>query len=157
MREVPFGITITPEERDRDLTKKLKAEYSGILRWAVQGCLAWQEQGMPECEAVRRATAEYRKDTDALGDFLESNCRIGDDLSVGASALFASYTAWAEENNELALSQTKFASELKERGFYNEIVWTTNDVAKRGSKAWRGLELADAEGCRGYAEGCAEG
>ena len=42
---VPFTVTIPPGERDPRLAEKLRAEFPGILAWAVRGCLDWQERG----------------------------------------------------------------------------------------------------------------
>lgn len=39
---IPFTITIPPAERDLKLADKLKEEWSGILAWAIEGCLEWQ-------------------------------------------------------------------------------------------------------------------
>jgi putative DNA primase/helicase len=39
---VPFAVTIPEHERDLELTKKLKAEWPGILAWIIQGCVEWQ-------------------------------------------------------------------------------------------------------------------
>jgi putative DNA primase/helicase len=38
---IPFAVTIPAEERDGELTEKLKAEWPGILAWIVAGCLNW--------------------------------------------------------------------------------------------------------------------
>ena len=42
---IPFTVTIPPDERDPDLPEKLKAEWPAILRWAIDGCLDWQQRG----------------------------------------------------------------------------------------------------------------
>lgn len=42
---VPFTVTIPEGQRDRRLTAKLRKELPGILRWAVEGCRQWREQG----------------------------------------------------------------------------------------------------------------
>jgi putative DNA primase/helicase len=34
---VPFAVTIPPD-RDRELAEKVKAEWSGILAWMIEGC-----------------------------------------------------------------------------------------------------------------------
>ena len=39
---IPFTVTIPPEERDRGLAEKLKAEWPGVLQWMIEGCLEWQ-------------------------------------------------------------------------------------------------------------------
>jgi putative DNA primase/helicase len=41
IRLIPFTVTIPEPERDKGLEEKLRAELPGILRWAVEGCLAW--------------------------------------------------------------------------------------------------------------------
>src|SRR4051812_40017420 len=38
---LPFEVTMPTAERDPDLTEKLKAEWPAILRWSLDGCLAW--------------------------------------------------------------------------------------------------------------------
>ena len=43
---IPFTVTIPPDERDPDLPDKLRAEWPAILRWAIDGCLAWQREGL---------------------------------------------------------------------------------------------------------------
>jgi putative DNA primase/helicase len=43
---IPFAVTIPAEERDHELTEKLKAEWAGILQWMVDGCLEWQTEGL---------------------------------------------------------------------------------------------------------------
>ena len=54
---IPFTVTIPPAERDPELPEKLKAEWPAILRWAIDGCLAWQREGLNPPPAVRDATA----------------------------------------------------------------------------------------------------
>ena len=49
----PFRDLIPTEERDPNLRDKLKAEWPGILRWIIEGCLAWQRQGLFAPAAVR--------------------------------------------------------------------------------------------------------
>ena len=58
---VPFTETIPENERDPSLGEKLRAEYSGILAWAIQGCLDWQREGLKPPAAVREATTAYRR------------------------------------------------------------------------------------------------
>ena len=38
---VPFTVTIPPEERDEQLSEKLKEEWPGILGWAIEGAAEW--------------------------------------------------------------------------------------------------------------------
>ena len=63
---VPFTVTIPAAERDDTLTEKLQAEWSGILSWAIKGCLDWQENGLAPPAAVTEATAAYLEAEDAI-------------------------------------------------------------------------------------------
>jgi putative DNA primase/helicase len=56
---IPFTVTIPPEERDRDLADKLRAEWPGILQWAIDGSLEWRRVGLLPPEAVQHATEDY--------------------------------------------------------------------------------------------------
>jgi len=43
---VPFAVTIPAAERDLRLSEKLRAEWPGILKWMIAGCLDWQRDGL---------------------------------------------------------------------------------------------------------------
>jgi putative DNA primase/helicase len=55
----PFTVTIPASERDETLTDRLQAEWPGILDWMIEGCLAWQRDGLSPPAAVRCATDAY--------------------------------------------------------------------------------------------------
>lgn len=114
---VPFSVTIPEDERDPHLPERLKTELSGILRWAVEGCLAWQREGLKPPARVRNATAEYRASMDEFGHFIEDRCCVSPEATVGASALYAEYKGWCEETGHAPLTQTAVGLALSERGF----------------------------------------
>jgi putative DNA primase/helicase len=114
---VPFEVMIPEAERDKNLDKKLAKERAGILVWAVQGCLAWQREGLGFPSAVRRATEEYRASMDWLGQFLDDRCDVGEEREENAMVLYNTYVEWAKENGEYVRSQSKFGAALTERGF----------------------------------------
>src|SRR5262249_14786881 len=66
IRLVPFAVHIPKEERDLNLDAHLRAELPGILTWAVQGCRAWQAQGLAEPDEVIQATHAYQAEQDVL-------------------------------------------------------------------------------------------
>ena len=93
---IPFDAKFDGDKADPGLTDKLKAEFSGILNWAILGCLAWQKEGLRLPSQVNEATTEYRNENDVLGEFLGSYCELGEGLSTPATALYRAYTQWAE-------------------------------------------------------------
>ncbi|MCI0677002.1 MAG: phage/plasmid primase, P4 family [Phycisphaerales bacterium] len=55
---VPFLQNITGDEVDKDLPAKLEAEYPAILRWMIDGCLAWQAGGLQPPRSVTEASED---------------------------------------------------------------------------------------------------
>ncbi len=51
---IPFNHT--PPVPDLKLESKLRAEWPDILRWAIEGCLDWQRNGLVRPAAVTGAT-----------------------------------------------------------------------------------------------------
>ena len=112
---IPFIVQIPEEKIDRRLKYKLSAELTGIFRWAVEGCLLWQKEGLKMPRAVLEEVREYRREMDVISAFVEDKCTVGKGLSVKSSQLFAAYLNWAEQNNEYRMSSTKFGMELAKR------------------------------------------
>jgi putative DNA primase/helicase len=75
VRLIPFEVQIPEKDQDRHLASKIKAaELPGILNWLIEGCRAWQTDGLTPPERVLAATAEYREEQDVLGRFLGDAC-----------------------------------------------------------------------------------
>ncbi|MHC4491753.1 MAG: phage/plasmid primase, P4 family [Planctomycetota bacterium] len=94
---VPFNVVVPPGERDTLLTQKLKAEWPGILSWLLEGCLEWQRDGLNPPDVVLAATAEYRKSSDTLAEFLEACCfedKSDPGLREKSQELYCSYREW---------------------------------------------------------------
>ena len=112
---VPFTITIPAGERDPDLCEKLKAQWPGILAWAIEGCLAWQREGLNPPAVVRAATADYFGGEDALGRWIDERCNLGATEKASSNALFTSWREWAEKAGEYVGSQKNFSQSLEAR------------------------------------------
>lgn len=128
IRLIPFSVVIPDEEQDRQLDAKLRAELPGILAWCVQGCLAWQRDGLLPPAEVTQATSEYRSEEDILRVFLDEHCVLIAQAKTKASDLYERYKAWAEEAGEHGISSTKFGKALGERGFEKSksgTIWYT--------------------------------
>ncbi|MCM3489100.1 phage/plasmid primase, P4 family [Alkalihalophilus marmarensis] len=115
--QVPFKVTIPKDQIDRKLPQKLEAEMSGILRWAVEGCLKWQKEGLEQPESIKKATDSYREDMDILGPFLMEKCLINPLAKCEAKALYEEYKDWCFDNGEIELKNRAFYRALESRGF----------------------------------------
>jgi putative DNA primase/helicase len=114
---LPFTVTIPPSERDAELTEKLRAEWPGILAWAVDGCLAWQREGLSAPASVCEATKDYFNAEDALARWLEDRTEMKDGVWESATLLFSDWKSWAEINGEFVGSQKRFSENLTARGY----------------------------------------
>lgn len=112
---IPFTCVIPEGKVDRRLKYKLAAEMTGIFRWAVEGCLLWQKEGLKMPRAVLEEVREYRREMDVISAFVEDKCTVGKGLSVQSSALYAAYLRWADSGNEYKMSNTKFGLEIAKR------------------------------------------
>lgn len=114
IRMIPFDASFSGSQKDRNLKYKLVKELPEILRWAIDGCLLWQKEGLIPPRAVQQATDAYRAEMDVVSAFLEACCITGQG-EVKSSQLYAAYCQWAEINNEYRMSNTKFGVELSKR------------------------------------------
>jgi putative DNA primase/helicase len=131
MRLVPFTVTVPTEERDRGLKKKIQqTELPGVFYWLLAGCLAWQKQGgLNEPDAVKQATAGYRKEEDSLFEFLEADTITAEDLheppdrvTVACTTLYSNYEYWCERNGVDAAPKWLFGRWMKGHGFSSKSI-----------------------------------
>jgi len=136
---IPFSVTIPPEERDHDMPRKLRDELPGIFQRAIRGALEWSRGGLRPPRAVVEAVAQYRDESDGLGQFIDECCEVperGTPLFSAtkskSSDLYHTYNAWATANNERPLTQKTFNERLSSRGFLrarNSRGWEWHGVA----------------------------
>lgn len=125
---IPFTTRITDEQVDKLLPYKLKREMPAIFHWALQGCMLWQKEGLNLPQSVFNATKEYRSKMDAVGEFIDECCTVGEGRESG-KALFEAYKEWAQSNNEYVMTGTKFGIEMSKRF---EKVRTGNGIMYQG-------------------------
>ena len=103
VRGMPFTVKIPEAERDPDLPTKLRAEWPGILAWAVRGCLKWQSEGLGEPDVVRSATKGWQQEMDHLKRFIAEMVDIAPGYKIAASQLFDRYEKWCGQHGEQSL------------------------------------------------------
>ena len=136
---IPFNITNTEKERDPSLGDKLKDEWPGILHWCIEGCLAWQKQGLAAPKAVLEATAAYLESEDAFAAWIDEECERNANAWTRTSELFASWRAWAERSGVPYGDTKRFRDKLETRG----IIAKAEPGTKRAG--YQGLKLKPLE------------
>ncbi|MBF0583972.1 MAG: hypothetical protein HQL80_07025 [Magnetococcales bacterium] len=117
IRLIPFNVTFTDETADPKLKGSLIDELPGILKWMVDGCLLWQQEGLGIPAAIADATEEYRSEMDLIAPFISDRCAVGKELYVKSGDLFRAYQAWCRETGAREVSQTRFGTYLTDQGF----------------------------------------
>lgn len=116
---IPFNVTIPENKQDKLLDKKLKAEFPGILAWAVQGCLEWQKNGLQTPDEVKAATNDYRNEMDVIQTFIDECCFVkpgSTEVKTISGVLYGAYKNWCEQNGEHTLDNRTFGRRMSEKG-----------------------------------------
>ena len=131
-----FNNTFTEQERDKNFPAKIMAkELPGILAWAVQGCLDWQQNGINAPDIVAAATRDYREEMDSFSHFFMECCVVKENARVTNKMLRAKYEEWCKENGEWPLTQKPFSQKLLERGYEKR------NSSPTGTAEWHGFTL----------------
>lgn len=96
---IPF--VVKPVRKDKHLAAKLQLEWPGILRWMINGCLDWQENGFVRPESVIVETARYFTEQDTFGEWMETCCDrdMGNiHLTQRSSTMFESWAKFARSS-----------------------------------------------------------
>lgn len=128
---VPF--VSTPARVDEQLEEKLRAEHGRILQWAIEGCLLWQQDGLPRPAAVRAATDSYFEDQDLFGQWIAERCEVEAGAWEQPARLYQSWSAFAKEAGDEPGGLKSLRPRLERRGF----CWSRTN----GLRIYRGLRL----------------
>jgi putative DNA primase/helicase len=141
LKMIPFDVIIPPDERDIELVEKLRQEWPGILQWAIDGCLAWQDIGLASPDAVTGATRDYLAAEDSLMQWVAERCERGPNRGALHSALYDSWKTWATAANEEVGSSKAFGKALEKHQFRE-----APREGGTGKKMIAGLALRDDQG-----------
>lgn len=118
---IPFNLSLPAHKRDKRLPEKLSLEMPGILNWAIDGCMKWQQDGLKEPKVVAEATGKYKDDMDILAPFLDEICyvdeRENESIMIEAKELYNTYERWCFNSGERSLGNRSFYRMLETKGF----------------------------------------
>ncbi|MGM1412838.1 phage/plasmid primase, P4 family [Bacillus cereus group sp. BceL300] len=118
---IPFNLNLPSHKRDKRLPEKLSLEMPGILNWAIEGCMKWQQGRLKEPKVVAEATGKYKDDMDILAPFLDEVCyvdeRENESITIEAKELYNVYERWCFNSGERALGNRSFYRMLETKGF----------------------------------------
>ena len=111
---IPFNRTFAPEEQDGSLPAKLEAELSGILNWAIQGCLKWQSEGLAPPRMVVDQLEHYKRESDTVQKYYDSELVFKIDGKIGSSELYQNYRDWCRRMGCTAVDNRQFKASLEQ-------------------------------------------
>jgi putative DNA primase/helicase len=115
---VPWLVTIPENERNKNLSDDLKAEWPGILRWMIEGCLAWKKDALLKPpQIVTDATKEYLESQDTVQNFFDDCCVIAKNEYDTFEHIWDGYVDWCEDCREFIGTKKTFGQKLKDKGF----------------------------------------
>lgn len=122
-----------PAHPDRTLEQRLQREWPAIFRWAIDGCLEWQERGLEPPAKVTDVTRDYFEQQDVVGQWIKERCLVEEHLETKPGHLLTDFLDWARGNGEDATDNRRLRPALEQRGFEYK--------RRRGEQHVRGLGL----------------
>jgi putative DNA primase/helicase len=113
---VPFTVTIPEHERDPLLESKLRQEWPAILRWAVDGAVAWGQGGLQVPASVRDASREYLDTEDHIGEFIDERLQAKPGNTLQSGELYRVFNEWQKRTGISPWSKKAMSQALAERG-----------------------------------------
>jgi len=109
-----FNRKFEGKDCDPNLTEKLLNELSGIFTLALHAIgniLAGKQFSEPASSLA--AKADWKMDSDPIGQFIEEQCVLDVNARVASDAIYKDYKTWAENNGHRIQNKNKFTSRLK--------------------------------------------
>jgi len=106
----------TPVKDDK-IYDKLIAEASGILAWAVKGCLEWKSEGLRMPKVLKREIEALFDSQDPIGEFLDMECVLHWQAICEISSLWQEYLTWCDTN--------------KQHPAFKAVQWFAKNLAQR--------------------------
>jgi len=116
---ITFDKHFEPHEQDKFLKDKLiqQDSISGIFNWCIEGLKKFRQSGAIPPTAIINSTAEYRSNSDKLGNFM-SECLKKTGNNSKAGEIYWVYKSWCESNGFGVENKGNFFDELRGKNIY---------------------------------------
>lgn len=104
---------------DKTITAKLLAEGEGVLRWLVEGCLIWLNEGLNPPPEVQEAIDDYRRASNPFAEWFSERVETTDPAArTPAKDLYDDYKQFCEDNavdDRSIMTSTSFGRALGDK------------------------------------------
>jgi P4 family phage/plasmid primase-like protien len=118
--DLPHGVQPSEfvRQRDPELKSRLKSRAQDVLKWFVDGAVAWYanknlKDGAPA--KVKEFSKKYFEDQDVIGSFVETMCDVGNPEARVSSRVFIA--ALADWGSGQRITERVLADWMKRKGF----------------------------------------
>jgi putative DNA primase/helicase len=95
---LPFTASFTEGAADTKRKERLRDERSGILQWAIEGCLEYRRDGLGVPQKLKAATEAYLAEADDVMTFVEECCVVEKGVRWKSREAYAAWAAWCGEH-----------------------------------------------------------
>lgn len=136
---VPFNRKVPRERQIENLSDRLvQEEGPQILHWLIQGCLAWQDEGLGFPTQVAEKTEAYRAAEDTLAQWVRECCELAPEYEASRRDLFTSWDQWCRSRGEDPGSFKTFKRKIEEA----DLELEDRQVGDRRLAGYRGIRLS---------------
>jgi putative DNA primase/helicase len=117
LKGIHFKAKIPKSEMIDGLKDKMfEAEASGILNWMLEGCLAYQKEGLKEPKSIVDYTEEWKVKDDHYRDFFGEKVEFKAETFVEAKDMWGEFVEWCRDNGIKNPSRAGLADRLGKEG-----------------------------------------
>ncbi|MDA9822316.1 phage/plasmid primase, P4 family [Paracoccaceae bacterium] len=113
LRVIPFNKKFAPDQQDKTLPDRLELELSGIMNWAIEGCLKWQADGLNPPQIILDQLEKYQNEMDSVGNYVADNLVLQPESKLQSSVLYGHYKDWCQGMGYAFVDQRDFKSSLE--------------------------------------------
>lgn len=120
LHKLRWGVRFDGAMQDPHLTERLRTEWTGILRWAIEGCLEWQKAGiLKPTEKIEAETQAYRNEQNPAKKFVDASFVVGSGMFVSSVNIRGMLDTWNRFSEEKMLGIDEVYRYLREHGCMN--------------------------------------
>ncbi|ADB39106.1 phage/plasmid primase, P4 family [Spirosoma linguale DSM 74] len=120
---LPFNVTISEEEQDKELAAKIiRSELSGVFNWVLDGLHRLLEQKrFTDCEAVKQQIEDYKRQSDTVRLFLDEQGYKPHTTDYSTlQDLYRDYRGFCIEDGYRAVKKLNFRKRIEGYGILTE-------------------------------------
>ena len=115
----PFDNTIADSVADGELPAKIRAEWPGVLRWMIDGAMAWHKDGLAPPACVTNASDSALDASNPIAGWRWERTELDGETWIADAALYSDYADFCRREGVVSIGRGTFIKRLE------AITWET--------------------------------